>query len=378
MLSSFFKPPASPPAAVLLADDRFFTAAVPLASGPEADGVAAQVELALEAAAPFPVAQLYYGYFTRPGAGRALVFAAYRKRFSPEESEAWAGAELVAPAFAALLPAPAPAGATTWVIARPEGLTAVHFDDDSGVPSAVRVCLLPPEASEAERAAARDGLLREFPGSRAVADLPAPAPDAEAGGGLGFRAGPIAAVLAEDDAGTIDVRDKAELAMRQRAQVRDRWLWRGLQAAAAVVALCALTELALLGGRVLLGTRTAEVTVQAPLVAEIMTKQTLATRIEEMASKRLLPLEMISLVSTARPAAIQFLSTTTNGLYTLEVQAQTDAQGEIDAFQSALGRLPACERVEVQDLVVRAGVSTFKLVVTFKPEAVRPAENPTS
>jgi hypothetical protein len=147
---------------------------------------------------------------------------------------------------------------------------------------------------------------------------------------------------------------------------------------AALIGLCAFTEVALLGGRALLATRVAERDVQAPAVAEIMTKQSLATRIEELASRRLLPMEMISLVSASRPPSIQFTSTTTSGLYTLEILAQTAAQGDIDVFESALRQQEACERVEVQDLVSRPGVTTFKLLVTFKPDALRPAAAPSN
>ena len=60
--------------------------------------VAAQVELALEALAPFPLAQMYYGHFWKTGAANALVFAAYRKRFTAEQTEAWHDAEAVMPA----------------------------------------------------------------------------------------------------------------------------------------------------------------------------------------------------------------------------------------------------------------------------------------
>lgn len=362
----------------LLPDDRFFTTAVALADGEEAGPVAAQVELALEAGSPFPVAQLYHGHFTRPDAKRALAFAAYRKRFTAEETALWTAAELVTPAFAVLLAGPAPAGATTWVISREDGLTALYFDDDSGVPAAVRVGSWVPEATAEERAAVRDALLREFPGSRTVVDLTAPAAVPAAGESFAFQSGDVRAEFAESAAAALDVRDKAELAALALARTRDRWLWRSLVGLAAVIGLCAFTEIALLGGRAFLATRVAERDAQAPAVAEIMTKQSLATRIEELASKRLLPMEMISVVSASRPPSIQFTSTTTSGLYTLEIQAQTAAQGDIDAFESALRQQEACERVEVQDLVSRPGVTTFKLLVTFKPDAVRPAAAPSN
>lgn len=365
-------------AIALLPDDRFFTTTVALADGQEAGPVAAQVELALEAVSPFPVAQLYLGHFTRPGAKRALAFAAYRKRFAAEETALWASAELVSPAFAVLLGAPAPAGATTWLLSREDGLTALYFDDDSGVPVAVRVGSWTPEATAEERAAVRDALLREFPGSRTVVELAPPVAVAATGESFAFQSGDVRVEFTEDAAAALDVRDKAELAALALARTRDRWLWRSLIGLAAVIGLCAFTEIALLGGRAFLATRVAVRDAQAPAVAEIMTKQSLATRIEELASKRLLPMEMISVVSASRPPSIQFTSTTTSGLYTLEIQAQTAAQGDIDAFESALRQQEACERVEVQDLVSRPGVTTFKLLVTFKPDAVRPAAAPSN
>jgi hypothetical protein len=282
------------------------------------------------------------------------------------------------PAFAALLNAPAPEGATTWLLARVDGLTAIYFDDRSGVPADVRSCPLAAEATETERAAARAALLREFPGSRTVVDLALPVPDAEADEALAFQSGDLRSTFSEADAAALDVRDKEELAALTRARGRDRWLWRAFVGAAALIALCAGTEILMLGGKALLATRDAERAAQSPRVAEIMTKQALATRIEEMASKRLLPLEMISVASAVRPPSIQFTNTTTSGLYTLEIQAQTGAQGEIDAFESALRQQPACEQVEVRDLVVRSGVSTFVVIITFKPDAVKPAAGPTA
>ncbi len=100
----------------LLPDDRFVVRRVPIEQGEGGGGVWEQLELAVEALAPFPLAQVAWGYWTRPGAGHALVFAAYRKRFTAEELEAWGTSDLVMPRFAAWLGAETPAGATTWVL----------------------------------------------------------------------------------------------------------------------------------------------------------------------------------------------------------------------------------------------------------------------
>lgn len=362
----------------LLPDTCFFVRVVPLATGEGADAAATQVELAVESLAPFPVSQLYYGFFTRPGLDRALVFAGYRKRFPSDETADWARADFVAPAFASLLGASTPAGATTWLVAYEHELTAIHFGDTSGVPTEVRSLPLAPEADGPARAAARDALLRLLPGSRTVLDLPAPALDlaSTTENELVFRAGDLVSTLPLAAGEVLDVRDKGELSSRRQARGRDQWLWRVLIGFAALLVLCGVAEVGLIGARMWHQTRATQVAVQRPDVESIITKRNLATRIEELSSKRLLPFEMVTVVGEARPSGnIQFLSMTTTGLYTLQLEAQTPAgaQGEIDAFQSALRRLDVCERVDVQGLESRAGVAAFRLIVTFKPDALKPA-----
>lgn len=364
----------------LLPDSHFFVRVVPLVRGEGAESVEAQVELAVESLAPFPVGQLYYGFHTRPGVARALIYASYRKRFPSDDSESWASADFVAPAFAALLGAPDPAGATTWVITQAEGLTAVHFADASGVPTDVRIMPLPVDADEATVRSSRGALLRAFPGSRAVVDLPMPVldPEATTEQALVFRAGEVTSTLPLTTAEALDVRDKGDLSVRRQTRRRDQWLWNGLLGFVGLLVLCGLAELGLIGARMWHQTRATQVIVQAPDVSSIMTKRSLATRIEELSSKRLLPLEMITLISETRPAGnIQLLRMNTDGLYTLRLDAQTpaSAQGEIDAFQAALNRLEAVERVDVQGPDIRAGVAAFSLTVTFRPEALKPAES---
>src|SRR5258708_10466870 len=112
-LSSLLK--SSPPSRtiVFLPDHLFFIRSIPVdtSAGP----IAVQIELALEGLSPFAVAQLYYGYFLPPGAKSALVFAAYRKRFTQEQTDAWANADCVIPAFTALLAA-APGQSTPVIL----------------------------------------------------------------------------------------------------------------------------------------------------------------------------------------------------------------------------------------------------------------------
>jgi hypothetical protein len=131
--------------------------------------------------------------------------------------------------------------------------------------------------------------------------------------------------------------------------------------------------LALVGEGLWEKTREMKVAAQQPLVDQVMTAQSLATRTNELSTKRLLPLEMISLVSGRKPAVIQFLRATTSGLYTLTIDAQTASPNDVAVFRTSLSEEPACEKVEVRDQRTRDNLMTFTLVITFKPEALKPA-----
>jgi hypothetical protein len=369
--------PAPPPRQVVLVSDTlFFMRSVPVTEGATGAEVAAQAELAIEALAPFPLANLYYGHHWLPGAPHALVYAAYRKRFTSDEVGPWADAEAVLPSFVTVLDKDkAPKPATAVLVPCAGGLTGLYFSDASSVPSQVRVEPVAAEATEADRAAVREALLGTFPEKLYVVEAGGePRFDpASPQGEFVFRAGVLGTHFEPADIAALDVRDKNDFAARRQAQARDVILWRAFLGCVAVIALSALLELALVGTSIWQKQRHALETRQKPVVEAIMTSATLANRIEELSTKRLLPFEMLALVNTVRPPAIQFMRTVTNGLYTLEVEAQTSSSGDIDSFRSALNKLEGCEKAEVQDPRSRDGLSTFRLVITFKPDAFKVA-----
>jgi len=127
---------APPPRVVLVPDHLFFIRVVPIADAATAADVKSQVELALEGLSPFPLAQLYYAHYWKEGARSALIYAAYRKRFTSEQVEGWSDAEMVLPAFATLLTAEIQPS-TTIILTQEENLTAVHWGESTTVPAAV-------------------------------------------------------------------------------------------------------------------------------------------------------------------------------------------------------------------------------------------------
>jgi hypothetical protein len=155
-------------------------------------------------------------------------------------------------------------------------------------------------------------------------------------------------------------------------------LWRTATGALAACLVFALMELGLLGAGLWEKARIAKVAAQKPTVTHIMEEQELAGRIEELSTKRLLPLEMISIaspevVTPKDPAGIQFIRATASTLDTIQIEAQTNNAGEIPSYKAALEKMPGVDRVDIQGQRARDNVVTFTLIITFKPGALSPA-----
>jgi hypothetical protein len=376
---SFLRSGPPPPRVALLPDHLFFTRTVPVApdspvgkKGVSAE-VTSQVELALESLAPFALEHMYHGYYWAPGSSHALVYAAYRRRFTAEQSSAWEGAELVVPAFATLFGA-AVQPSTTAVLAADGGFTAVHWGEGP-VPSQVRFEPIPPEATDEDRARIRGELLRAVGESKVVADLASP-PAAEANNSekeIVFRSGDVVSRLPSGAASAMDVRDKGDLAALRRAHLRDLVIWRGGIGCIAALIVMGLVLVGLKGGELWQGTRLRMVKLQQPVVDNIMTAQDLTTKIADLTTKRLLPVEMLESVHPAHfKTSIQFVRASTDGLYTLVAVAKTSNPAEVNAYLSGVQALPSCETASVEPQGSTNGITTFTLRVTFKPGSLKP------
>jgi len=365
---------ARPREIVLLPDDRFWVRRIALVTETDAPPVREQVELALETSAPFPLNQLYYGYWTRPGTSHALVFAAYRKRFTDEETEAWPLAECVAPAFAAWLAAAEPPPGTTRVLHQELGVTVLHYAEPDGIPTLVLSVAWAEDEEPARRSILRDELIRRCGGSLTVEDIEPIEVDPGKPGDdmLSFKSGDQVVELTLRQSESLDIRDTQEIGARRRGRVWDRWLWRSLVAAGVIIGLSVLSEAFLGGAGSWMNAQQRRIDTRAPVVNEIMMANNLAARIEELRNQRLRPFEMIQIADAPRPESILFESTRTTGLYTLEVRARTTAQGDIDTYRRQLAATNGVVTVEIppEDLRYGNGQTTFRMVVTFTPEVL--------
>lgn len=356
---------------VVLPGHRFFVRSVPVGDGATPGATREEIELALESMSPFPLSQLYWGYWTKPNCKRALVYGAYRRRFAAEELDDWGNAEWVAPRLGAMLAERSPEPATIWLLRAGGELTALYFGDDSGVPTVVRSVPIAEDADEAARQEARDVLIKQCGDCRSVVEVDSLEIDAGMPGDneLLVRRGSNTTRLSLDQAQMLDVRDPAELVARRRARVRDTWMWRVWVASLLLILLAGIGEGSVFAAELWQQARLERIALQTPWVSEIETADRLANRIEELKTKRLRPFEMIAMVDGPRPESIVFLRTAATGLYSLEIEAVTDSPNDINVYISDLTNLAGTENVEMLNLDSRGSQSTMRLRVVFGPDA---------
>jgi hypothetical protein len=366
--------PASAPAAsldetLLLGTENFFVRRVALETGGDA---ALQVELALEAVSPFAVAQLFYGHLVAADGRHALIFATHRRLF---DAEAWDGAAAVLPDLVALLGEP-PTAAKIRVWQSATATVAATWDGTGELPAHV----LARAGTGSEAAAVREELVaelsrrlgaaapvEEFNGAVTLEPVKGGGVDFILTGGGGRRVVHHGAPSALE---SMDVRDKAVLAARRATHRRDQLLWRTLQVAIGGLAVALVLEIVLFAGGILLRQQRAAQAQLAPQVERIQTAQSLGTRIDEMVRRRMRPFEMLAVLNAARPAGIQFTRAVTSNQGTIEIEGQTPNADSVGLFESALRAVPAIASLEVRDLRLREGVTTFQMTATFREDAL--------
>ena len=233
--------------------------------------VGLQVELALETLAPLTLPQLYY--------------TAISGRRDPRRRSS------LPPTAAGLPPTRSPNGTASSSWSSPhsprcsEGPRLRHHGrplirrrrtpiwDEGPVPAQVLFSPLLPEATEEDRARARDELLRRLP-SREIVDLAAP-PAAETAASdreLASAAVSLSRACRGRQPPPSTCATRRTMLLR-RGRARALWLWRALLGCFIALGAMALGEVLLLAGGLWQTTRLAQLHAQAPGVEQIITAQ---------------------------------------------------------------------------------------------------------
>ncbi|WP_052362228.1 hypothetical protein [Geminisphaera colitermitum] len=368
-----------PQPVLLLPGDRFFVRTIALA---EDTSVEDQVILALEGLSPFGPAQLYYGYVTAPDRKSALAYAAYRRRFTADETATWEQTGSVLPEFLPLL-ASRPKRDGVVLHQGPARITGLAWRNGEALPSVllVRECLGADQQKFAAELCARAGL----PADAEVTVVQGPLNGAVRDdgdvelrvAGTGTIGGVTGAhspfVLRVADLDMADVRDREFLAARERAARRDNWLWRGVQLIICLIIGAALVEVGASLLRWQATKRQARIAAQTSDVEHLLTAQGLAQRIGELSERRLMPLEMLALINPGRPQSITFLRVVTRSATELEIEAQSKTPADVSTYQEVLRNLPAIASEQTRINRSSEGLTSFIITLAFKPDALRAA-----
>ncbi|WP_404425209.1 hypothetical protein [Nibricoccus sp. IMCC34717] len=362
--------PQSAPRVGLLPAPYFFVRVLDVDPAANEADVARQVELAVENWAPFPLAQVYFGHHWKSGARRAVIYAAYRRRFPVEVQDSWAGVEWVAPEFAPLLGFEGRPGQTV-VLAGELGVAALHWSEAGQPPSHVLTRPYPEDADEALKASVVEELIRAIGGTKELSELREPPLHSGEPGASSwtFTVGDQSHTCTRAELDRMDIRDREDLAAIRKARVRDLTLWRLFVVSLWIIGGGLLAQAAFFGGTKWERAREQRLTRRAPEIEAINRANELATRIEELATKRLLPFEMIDAVREGKPATVVFRSVTTQNVGQLEINATTTQAADLPQYRAALVANPKVERAEFVDQNSRDRVTSFRLLVTFKANA---------
>ncbi len=381
---------ATAPGILLLPSHLFFVRTLTLPAGIKPDEIPSFVEVSLEEMSPFTLPQLFYGYYLPADSSRVLVFAAYRRKLEVYLGDAWDEADLVIPDLAALV-GMSPEGPTLVFLENELEATAAYWENGGAVPDRVASRLLPeaeegdPRHSVREELKARIGKIAS--NARTIVFHGPPRArfrdrnlvfDLSREGGTGS----LAVEIPRARVWAMDVRDKEFLEETRKIRKQNRWLWQTCLALVAGFLALAIFEVALFAGAKIIESRKAQSAALAPEVARIMEEQALALRLEELQENRLLPFEMLAYVNRLRPASVYFTRVVTTGVRSVEAEALTPTQADVDRFERALRAAPGTESVEIRNLRVRDGSSSFTVALTVTPEALReltasPAESET-
>ena len=351
--------------AALIPGNRFFVRLIELESG----NIPSQVSLAIETVSPFPSEQMLMGYVTSSDQKWALVYAAHRRRFTPEESFAWPDNCQVIPEFLALL-GQKPVGNGILIHEGENLLTALAWAENQPLPHCVLVVdkndttieLLTKEMIE------RTGLGSNTPVVIITGEFSSSLHDSQlvlsCNRGKPFQ-------LSSNQLDAADIRDADFLATRRKKERVNNLLWNTARIATGVITLSFIFEISAL----LINWRSNNLRIinegRQPAVQEIESAQSISARITEMSTKAPMPLEMLAVANSHRPASVDFQRVSCKNNTQIEIEARTTNASDVYAFEKTLKESPEISFVATKDMRARDNFTTFSVTVTFKPETLR-------
>lgn len=335
--------------------------------------VASFVDLQLEELSPFPLEQLYYGRVTSGDA--VFVYAAYRRRFSTEETQAWADKLFVLPEFAGILHLSF-AESTTVFFRSAGALMAFRFEPGQKLPTVGAGRALAADADDSEVSELRTKLLSIVQGgdTRIVSLRPGKEPEQKPQG-LRFvfssddGGHPVEVTVPSADCWPMDIREE-EFVLKQRQRLRvDLIFWRVVVGAAAAIAVLLAGEVILMGAKGYIGWLESHVTSQADEAVALQDKSEIANRVAEFDRSDVQPIRMLLAVAGRKPQGVIFERATISAGNALEFDARTPNVAEVNQYEASIREMAEVTTVVIEDIRTSAEGTDFSMLVNFQPGA---------
>lgn len=353
-------------------------------------------ELSLEQVSPFALEQLGWGYLCHPSSGHLLLYAATFERLRQIGLERLEDDYQDFPSFITLF-GRSFAEPTLLIQATPTTLTALRLAASDPVPTAILSRPLPEQALDSDERllAERDALVRDF---AAEGEAIQPGVIMLTGTRLAdeelFRFshcvvlpdGPAESFehtppLNGDDVWAADLRP-ADFARKTRSgRKKGRLAWFSLQWAGRFALLLLATQLFLWGWAVWNGLRAGRASEQAPLAAQIESRQNLSETLRRFAQEEMKPFAMLEVINRGRPTNISFTKVEATAYNTLSVEAKGRNISEVNRYLSSLQSLPQVAEVQQGRTDSGAGGANVEFNVIFSdvpdlPSVLSTATNP--
>ena len=95
--------------------------------------------------------------------------------------------------------------------------------------------------------------------------------------------------------------------------------------------------------------------------------QSVAKRLDEISTQRLLAFEMINVLNNKRPAGMDFNSVTPKGSWQLDIRGQANSADATSTFETDARKIPGVDKLEVMEKNSRDRMTVFHYEITFKP-----------
>lgn len=345
---------------LLLPGHLFFVDRIDLPAALESAEIDDFAELSLESLAPFPVEQLYWGYFYSEASGSILLYASYKDRIKAQgykdiDSYLW-----VLPDFATLSGATF-SEATTLQLESDESLSRISFAAGESLPQQI---ISSPHADKLEEKHSDLCLKLE---STEVSEQGRPTfhfqpvdESTETIAGNFEKLSP-----GEDTLWRADVRDATFKKNERSARKLAARVTRSTAYAGLFAVLLIILEGILFLGNIWLDTQRVTIAEQTPEVRRIEDKQSLMNKLDQVAKNELRPIVILETLNEVRPEGIYFTSTVTEGQNRIIIDGIANTINELNDYTTALLASGNFEMLDAPRTLTRGGKTTFTATLDY-------------